>query len=39
MKATSFALMLVFALTLPAEAAAVSGAELSLAWGLPFAGL
>lgn len=39
MKATRFALMLFLALSLPAEAAGVSGAELSLAWGLPFAGL
>ena len=39
MKTTSFALMLVLALTLPAEAAGVSGAGMSLAWGLPFAGL
>jgi Na+/H+ antiporter NhaD/arsenite permease-like protein len=39
MKSTSFALMLLIAFTLPAEAAAVSGAEMSLAWGLPFAGL
>ncbi len=39
MKATRFALMLFLALSLPAEAAGVSGAEMSLAWGLPFAGL
>jgi Na+/H+ antiporter NhaD/arsenite permease-like protein len=39
MKTTSFALMLFLAMSLPAEAAAVSGAEMSLAWGLPFAGL
>jgi len=39
MKTTSFTLMLLLALSLPAEAAGVSGAELSLAWGLPFAGL
>jgi Na+/H+ antiporter NhaD/arsenite permease-like protein len=39
MKTTSFALMLFLALTLPAEAAGVSGAGMSLAWGLPFAGL
>jgi Na+/H+ antiporter NhaD/arsenite permease-like protein len=39
MKATSFALMLFLALPLPAEAAGVSGAGMSLAWGLPFAGL
>jgi Na+/H+ antiporter NhaD/arsenite permease-like protein len=39
MKTTSFALMLFIAFTLPAEAATVSGAEMSLAWGLPFAGL
>jgi Na+/H+ antiporter NhaD/arsenite permease-like protein len=39
MKTTSFALMLLIAFTLPAEAATVSGAEMSLAWGLPFAGL
>ena len=39
MKATSFALMLCLALPLPAEAAGVSGAGMSLAWGLPFAGL
>jgi Na+/H+ antiporter NhaD/arsenite permease-like protein len=39
MKATRFALMLFLALSLPAEAAGVSGAGMSLAWGLPFAGL
>ena len=39
MKTTSFALMLFLALSLPAEAAGVSGAGMSLAWGLPFAGL
>ncbi|MCA3346897.1 MAG: sodium:proton antiporter, partial [Roseomonas sp.] len=39
MKATCFALMLFLALSLPAEAAGVSGAGMSLAWGLPFAGL
>jgi Na+/H+ antiporter NhaD/arsenite permease-like protein len=39
MKATSFALMMFLALPLPAEAAGVSGAGMSLAWGLPFAGL
>ncbi|MCA3281020.1 MAG: sodium:proton antiporter [Roseomonas sp.] len=31
--------MLFFALPLPAQAAGVSGAGMSLAWGLPFAGL
>jgi hypothetical protein len=39
MKTTSFALMLFLAMSLPAEAAGVSGAGMSLAWGLPFAGL
>ncbi|MFM7422728.1 MAG: sodium:proton antiporter, partial [Alphaproteobacteria bacterium] len=39
MKATSFALMLFLALPLPVQAAGVSGAGMSLAWGLPFAGL
>ena len=39
MKATRFALMLFLAMSLPAEAAGVSGAGMSLAWGLPFAGL
>jgi Na+/H+ antiporter NhaD/arsenite permease-like protein len=39
MKTTSFALMLFLAFSLPAEAAGVSGAGMSLAWGLPFAGL
>jgi len=39
MKTTSFALMLFLALPLPAQAAGVSGAGMSLAWGLPFAGL
>ena len=39
MKATCFARMLFLALSLPAEAAGVSGAGMSLAWGLPFAGL
>jgi len=39
MKTTSFALMLFLALSPPAEAAGVSGAGMSLAWGLPFAGL
>jgi Na+/H+ antiporter NhaD/arsenite permease-like protein len=39
MKATRFALLLFLALSLPAEAAGVSGAVMSVAWGLPFAGL
>jgi Na+/H+ antiporter NhaD/arsenite permease-like protein len=39
MKATCFALMLLLAMSLPAEAAGVSGVGMSLAWGLPFAGL
>ena len=39
MKATRFALMLFLALSPPADAAGVSGAGMSLAWGLPFAGL
>ncbi|MCA3276913.1 MAG: sodium:proton antiporter [Roseomonas sp.] len=39
MKTTSFALMLFLAPSLPAEAAGVSGAGMSLAWGLPFTGL
>ena len=39
MKTTSFALMLFLALPLPVQAAGVSGAGMSLAWGLPFAGL
>ena len=39
MKTTSFALMLFLVLSLPAEAAGVSGVGMSLAWGLPFAGL
>jgi hypothetical protein len=39
MKATRFALMLFLALSLPAEAAVVSGVGMSLARGLPFAGL
>ncbi|MFO0155112.1 MAG: sodium:proton antiporter [Alphaproteobacteria bacterium] len=39
MKTTSFTLMLFLTMSLPAEAAGVSGAGMSLAWGLPFAGL
>lgn len=39
MKTTSFALMLFLALPLPVQAAGVSGAGMSLLWGLPFAGL
>lgn len=39
MKATGFALLMFLALPLPVQAAGVSGAGMSLAWGLPFAGL
>jgi len=39
MKTTSFALMLFLALSPPAEAAGVTGAGMSLAWGLPSSGL